>query len=46
MRQEIGGSVVFVSQLFDIDGNEGICGRFGRIGVKRLAYRPRRVSAR
>ena len=23
----------FVSALFDIDGNEGICGRFGRIGV-------------
>ena len=27
--------------------NEGICGRFGRIGVKRLAYRPTRgVTAR
>ena len=24
---------VFVLTLFDIDGNEGICGRFGRIGV-------------
>ena len=32
-RQEIGGSAVFVSTLFEIDGNEGICGRFGRIGV-------------
>ena len=36
----------FVSVLFDIDGYEGICGRFGRFGDDRFAYRPGRVPVR
>ena len=32
--------VLFASTLFEKFMNEGICGRFGRIGVKSVAYRP------
>jgi len=32
--------------LFDIDDEEGICGRFGRFGDDRFAYRLTRVLAR
>ena len=41
-RQEIGESAIFVSTLFENVMNEGICGRFGRIGVKHVAYLPSR----
>ena len=33
VRQKFWCAACFVSALFDIDGIEGICGRFGRIGV-------------
>lgn len=31
--------MIFVSALFDIDDDEGICGRFGRFGDGTGAYR-------
>ncbi|WP_219727968.1 hypothetical protein, partial [Tabrizicola aquatica] len=33
LRQRFWCAACFVSALFDRFGNEGICGRFGRIGV-------------
>ena len=39
-RQVRGAVLVFVLRvLFDIDGNEGICGRFGRFRRRTFAYR-------
>ncbi|WP_296547804.1 hypothetical protein, partial [Phenylobacterium sp.] len=35
-------AVLFVLVLFDMFLEEGICGRFGRFGVGRFAYRPAR----
>ena len=35
-------AVLFVLVLFDMFLEEGICGRFGRFGAGRFAYRPAR----
>ena len=39
MRPKFGCAVRFVSALFESVIVEGICGRFGRIGVKTDTYR-------
>ena len=45
MRPKFGSAVRFVSMLFETVVNEGICGRFGRIGVKTDTYRALRLIA-
>ena len=47
IRPKFGCAVCFVSALFEAVIYEGICGRFGRIGVNTDTYRASRgVAAR
>ena len=45
IRPKFGCAVCFVSALFEVVQFEGVCGRFGRIGVKTNTYRALRGLA-